>query len=104
MTGYTIYYPNSLDEKNSTISVFENAEKIREFRPSTPEDFTSIWLTANESWYLCFSYKWSAHMELILDRNSRIVTPKGKIYEFRDFPKLAMELEMTKLEETLEAL
>lgn len=104
MVGYTIYYPKSLEEKNSAISVFENAEKIIEFRPSTPEDFTPSRLFTNESWYLCFSYKWSAHMELFLNRNSSIVTSKGEIYEFQDFPKLAMMLERAKLEETLEAL
>lgn len=97
MAGYTIYYPKILEEKNSIISVFENAEKIREFKPIPVSP-------ANEIWLLRFSYKWSAHMELFLNRNSRIVTPKGEIYEFRDFPKLAMKLEMAKLEETLEAL
>lgn len=102
---YIIHYPSSAI-RNFPATGSAEAEIIYELRPSVSEDFSipvEPVLTA-KIWFIRFSYKWSAREHLLLNENSSIVTSKGETYEFRDFPKLAMKLERTKLEETLEAL
>ena len=102
---HIIYYPGCVTE-NCLATCSTEAEIIYELRPCVSKDFLHLIDPAlvAKIWIIRFSNKRSTHELLQLNQNSRIVTSKGETYEFQDFPKLAMKLEMINLENTLEAL